>query len=84
MPPVRLVQLLSLRAASWLMPPVRVVLVTVRLMPLVWAVRMLCQVLVAFVTLMMMLVSVGLRVSALLVTLLVVFWRLVPLVVLRW
>ena len=84
MPPVRLVQVVSVRAASSLMPPVRVVSVTVRLMPLVWAVRLSCQALVALVTLMVMLVSVVLRVSSSLVTLLVVFSRLVPVVALRW
>ena len=84
MPPVRLVQVVLVRAASSLMPPVRVVSVTVRLMPLVWAVRLSCQALVAFVALMVMLVSVVLRVSASLVMLLVVFWRLVPVVVLEW
>ena len=53
-------------------------------MPLVWALQLSCRALVVFVTLMVMLVSVVLRVSALLATLLVVFWRLVLVVVLRW
>ena len=69
MPLVRLVQLVS---------------VTVRLMLLVRAVWLSCQALVALVTLMMTLVSVVLRVSVLLLTLLAVCWRLVPVVVLRW
>ena len=84
MRPVRLVQVVSVRAASSLMPPVRVVSVTVWLMPLVRAVQLSCQALVALVMLMVMLVPVVLWVSASLVRLLVVFWRLVPLVVLRW
>ena len=58
MPPVRLVQVVSVRPASSLMPPVRVVSVTVRLMLLVWAVRLSCQALVGLVTLMVMFVSV--------------------------
>ena len=82
MPPVRLVQVVSLRGASSLMPPVRVVSVTVRPMLMVQAVRLSCQASVALVTLMVMLVSVVLRVLASLVTLLVVFWRWVPVVVL--
>ena len=73
--------MVSPQAASSLMPPVRVVPVTVQLMPLVW---LSCGALVVLVTLMVMLVSVVLRVSASLATLLVVFWRLVPVVVLRW
>ena len=84
MPPVRLVQVVSVWAASSLMPPVRLVPVTIQLMPLVWAVRLSCQALVALVMLMVMLMSVVFRVSASLVTLLVVFWRLVPVMVLRW
>ena len=58
--------------------------VTVRLMPLVRAVWLSCQASVALVTLMVMLVSMALWVLASLVTLLVVCWRLVPVVVLRW
>ena len=65
--------MVSVRAASSLTPSVRVVSVTVRLMPVVRAVRLSCQASVALVTLMVMLVSVVLRVSASLVTLLVVF-----------
>ena len=42
LPPVRLVQVVSVRAASSLMPPVGVVSVTVRLMLLVRAVRLSC------------------------------------------
>ena len=84
MPPVRLVQVVSVWAASSLMPPLRMVPVTVQLMMLVWAVRLSCQALVALVTLMVMLPSVVLRVSASLVTLLVVFWPFVLGVVLRW
>ena len=80
--------MVSVWAASSLMPPVGVVPVTVQLMLLVSAVRLLCRALVVLVTLMMMLVSVVLRVSASLATLmvralLVVFWRLVPVLVLR-
>ena len=84
MPLVRLVQVVSVRAASSSMPPVRVVPVTVQLMPLMWAVRLSCQTSVVLVTLMVMLVSVVLRVSASLATLLVVCWRLMLVVVLRW
>ena len=81
--------MVSRGAASSLMPSVRVVLVTVQLMPLVWAVRLSCQALVVLVKLMLMLASVVLRVPASLATpmvraLLVVFWRLVPVVMLRW
>ena len=60
----------------------KMVSVTGRLMPLVRAVRLWCQAVVALVMLMVMLVSVVLRVSASLVTLLVVFWRLVQVMVL--
>ena len=81
--------MVSVWAASSLMPPLGVVPVTVQLMPLVWAVWLSCRALVVLVTLMVMLVSVVLRVSASLATPmvrapLVVFWRLVPVVVLRW
>ena len=69
--------MVSLLAASLLMSPVRVVPVTVGVMPLVWAVRFSCPVLVVLVTLMVMLVSVVLRVLASLATQLMVFWRLV-------
>ena len=69
MPPVRLVQVVS---------------VTVRLLLLVRAVRLSYPASVALVMLMVMLVSPVLRVSASLVTLLVVCWRYVPVVVLQW
>ena len=80
--------MVSLWAASSLMPLEGVVPVTVQLMPFVLAERLSCQALVVLVTLMVMLVSVVLRVSASLTTLmvralLVVFWRLVPVVVLK-
>ena len=61
---------------------VQVVLVTVRLKLLVRADWLSCQASVALLTLMVMLVSVVLRVSASSATLLVVCWRLVPVVVL--
>ena len=75
-------------AVSSVMPPVRVVLVTVQLTPLVWAVRVLCRALRLLVTLMVMLVSLVLQVSTSLMTptvraLMLMLWRLVPLVVLR-
>ena len=71
-------------AASWVMPPVRVVPVMVQLTPLVWVT---CRALVLLVTLMVMLVLVVIRVSASLATpmvraLLVMLWQLLPLVVL--
>ena len=75
--PARFVQVVSVWAASSLMPPVRVVLVRVRLLPLVWPVWLSCLALVVSV-------SVVPRVSSSLAALLVVFWRLVPVVVLRW
>ena len=76
-------------AASSPTPPLRVVLVTVQLTPLVWAVRLSCRAYVVLVTLMVMLVLVVLRVLASLVTpmvraLQVMVWRLVLVVVLRW
>ena len=78
---------MTVRAASSVMPPVRVVAVTVQLTPLVWAVRVTCQALVLFVTLMVMLVSVVLRVSVSwampTVMALVMLWRLVLLMALR-
>ena len=86
---MRLVWVVSVWAAPSLMPPVGVVQLTVHRMPLVCAVRLSCRALVVLVTLMVTLVSVELRVLASLATpmvraLLVVFWQLVPVVVLRW
>ena len=70
------------------MPPVRVVLVMVQLMPLVRAVWLTRRALVLLVMLMVILVPVVLRVLAPLVTLmvrplLVMYWWMVPLVMLR-
>ena len=83
MPTVRLVWVVSVWAASSVMPPVRVVRVTVQLTPLVWAVRLSCLALVVLVTLMVMLVSVVLPLTPMVRAWLVMFWRSVPVVVLR-